>query len=342
MKTLLPFLLCLCMASLSYATTLRVNNTPGSNAPYTDLTTAHSVASPGDTLYIEGSNVNYGSLTITKKLVIIGPGYFTAQNECTPASLPAEVHVFTLQQTITNDPASGAAGTEIVGISFTDLSISGLEVYVNDVKVIKCRINRYLYIRDVNVTGTTMIQNYCEGQALSSLSINPGLNNIVFSNNIVNGNFSIVDNSSGMIQHNVFLGSTFNVEVFNGSIRSNISTSTNTNSFKVSTTGQGSLTDNTAAAGQFGSSNGNNTANPTTLFLGAATASTDGEYQLLPSAILVKGNAHDGTDRGAFGGNTPYVLSGVPDIPFIKTIILSTTVFPANPLEVRIEAHSGN
>ncbi|MGE0086198.1 MAG: hypothetical protein AB7S75_17460 [Desulfococcaceae bacterium] len=46
----------------------------------------------GDTLYVSGSPVHYGSLTVSKRLNIIGPGYFLEENPNTQVGfLPAKV-----------------------------------------------------------------------------------------------------------------------------------------------------------------------------------------------------------------------------------------------------------
>ncbi|MEL7531929.1 MAG: hypothetical protein AAFN10_11500, partial [Bacteroidota bacterium] len=286
---------------------------------------------------IEGSQQDYGSLVITKRLVIIGPGYFTAENPCTPMSLDAVVNDFSLEPTVTADPFTGAAGTEIRGLSFNSNSTSRIDISVSNVIIAQCRIRTEVYFPDNLTSGTQVMQCYFDGDGLGSTSTNTGLN-VTFVNNIVDNSFNIVDNSSGVIRHNLFLGNSFNVEVFNGEIRSNIATSTN--SFTISTTGAGTLSHNTGGAGQFGTADGNNTAAANTLFI--TSNSTDGQYQLLASAILVKDNAHDGTDRGPFGGSLPYVLSGVPNIPFIKDLETNAPNYPSIPLNVFIQAQSGN
>ena len=218
---------------------IRVNNSAGSNAPYKDLITAHAVAQAGDTIMIEGSNTSYGNLTVTKPLVFIGPGYFLLENPNTPASLPAIVGTFNLDQTGNDDPNSGAAGTKILGLNFTASFSSNIRVDVNNVLVAKCLINQDVFVAEFDVTGTQVIQNYFYGKGLAGSFSNPGLNNIIFANNIVEGNFALPDNSSGVIFHNLFLGDRFGVISFNGEIRGNIATSVNTTNFIVSTTGQG-------------------------------------------------------------------------------------------------------
>ena len=339
MKYLLISAICLCWAVSASATILRVNNSVGSSAPYTDLVTAHAVATAGDTIYIEGSNTPYGSLTVTKRLVFIGPGYFLLENPGTPASLEAVVADFILDDDGTNDPAQGAAGTEIRGLSFTQFNGSSPTIYVNDVLITQCIFNSSIFIYEDNVVNTTVVQNYFKSGGLGYFNGNPGLNQLTFANNIVNSTFRVPDNSSGVIFHNLFL-STVDVESFNGEFRSNIAIST---SATVTTIGTGNTSHNTSSAGQFGNTNGNNTATTAMLFVGPGGNSTDGQYQLLPTATQAKGNAHDGTDRGPFGGMLPYVLSGQPGIPKILEVRTNTSpTFPDVPLNISIRATSGN
>lgn len=57
----------------------RVNNNLGVNADYTSLTAAvNDVVNvlAGDTLMVEASATGYGNITVTRKLIIIGAGYF--------------------------------------------------------------------------------------------------------------------------------------------------------------------------------------------------------------------------------------------------------------------------
>src|SRR5690348_8514089 len=69
--------------STAFAQTIRrVNNTGitlGANM-YADLQTAHNAAAAGDIIYVDGSGDEYGNLTLTKKLTIIGPVYFLGEN----------------------------------------------------------------------------------------------------------------------------------------------------------------------------------------------------------------------------------------------------------------------
>lgn len=78
--------LCLC-ASINAQTIRRCNNLPGVTGVnfYTTLQVAHDNANIGDIIYVEPSSSDYGSLTCSKRLTIIGNGYFLSSNPNTPS-----------------------------------------------------------------------------------------------------------------------------------------------------------------------------------------------------------------------------------------------------------------
>ena len=76
---LLVGILC-CTTLAMQAKILRVSNITGSSAPYKTLTEAHNTASVGDTIIIDGSNIEYEPCKITKQLVIMGAGYWLVEN----------------------------------------------------------------------------------------------------------------------------------------------------------------------------------------------------------------------------------------------------------------------
>ena len=66
--------------TLAQAKTITVDNKVGSVAMYTSVQTACDAADPGDTILIAGSPEGYGHAIITKKLHLVGPGYWLAEN----------------------------------------------------------------------------------------------------------------------------------------------------------------------------------------------------------------------------------------------------------------------
>lgn len=76
-------LLCLLVSMAAGAKTLRVNNNAGSTAPYTSVEDALNDAENGDVILVDGSDMSYGTITITKSITLRGPGYYLVENGIT-------------------------------------------------------------------------------------------------------------------------------------------------------------------------------------------------------------------------------------------------------------------
>jgi len=91
---------------------------------------------------------------------------------------------------------------------------------------------------------------------------------------------------------------------------------------------------------QFGTSNGNITnANMSNEFAGGS--SSDGYYQLDGTSQGI-GAGVNGEDLGAFGGDDPYVLSGIPSIPAIYYLSAPSSGSSKQGLPVEIRMKSRN
>ncbi len=91
MKKHIAFLIIICLtASLATMgqTRIRVNNTPGVDADYSDLQEAITNAGEGDVIYIESSGIPYyGTYHVDEPYItLIGPGYFLNINDSTQAN----------------------------------------------------------------------------------------------------------------------------------------------------------------------------------------------------------------------------------------------------------------
>ena len=86
-------------------------------------------------------------------------------------------------------------------------------------------------------------------------------------------------------------------------------------------------------------------ADPDALFLGYPTNQNgfapDARAQLAASSPA-KGAGVGGVDAGAFGGDTPYVLNGIPTIPTIYQLTVPTQVSQGGTLNVQIKAKTNN
>lgn len=324
------FLLCwsLALAQFALATSWRVNNVSG--APLTNLDDAHTLAAPGDTIYIEGTGLSYGQLTMTKSLTLIGPGYFPGENPNTTVSQTAQLTTLKLNRTTSSDPYSGAAGSTIIG-----LELGHIDVRVSNIIINKCKLD-YIWPPEDDVANLHISQNFFTGYAISTANNHPQ-NNFTFSNNIVSGRFRLQANSSGDIEHNLFLDHEFEVINFAGNVRSNIFASIQTTDFTL-VASSNLVTHNTGGNAQFGTNNSNNTVLPAQMFVGGA--SSDGQYY--PAATALLNTAHDGTHRGPFGGSLPYSLSGLGGIPAITQLVVPPVGMQASPFTVRIRAVSRN
>ena len=80
MKKTFSFMAVICMTAVANATILRVSNVTGSSAPYSSIDEALNVANDGDTIMVDGSAIDYGNISIGKRVVLLGPGYFLNEN----------------------------------------------------------------------------------------------------------------------------------------------------------------------------------------------------------------------------------------------------------------------
>ncbi|NVO21227.1 MAG: hypothetical protein HXX13_16110 [Bacteroidetes bacterium] len=315
--------------SQSTATIWRVNNNPGISANFTNFTAAQSAATPNDSLYFEGSTVSYGNITITKPLVIIGPGYFLSENPETQVNL-----------------ATAKFGNVVFNTGCSGTIISGLEVtgYITIGEsniTIKRNYTKSIYFNCTTSYENIMIaQNYIYG----GIENNTGtslVNNIIISNNYTrfsgsynNNAINLATNFSGTIINNVF-DCAYSLNVHNFLIMNNLLT-TGTNNTLVPT--DNTFFNNICNHTQFPLVNGNQqNVSMTDVFMGATGNSTDGQWRLKTGSPAI-GAGNDGSDCGMFGGVTPYVLSGLPEIPAIYYLNMPASGSSTNGINVTIKA----
>ena len=301
----------------------RVNNNPGINANFTSFTAAQNVASNGDTLYFEGSPVSYGDITITKPLVIIGPGYFLTENPQTQAN-PVSAQFGTVNFN------AGSSGSILCGCVFN----GHINIKVGNI-VIK---GNYCFGIDlVNTTSFSnvyILKNYIYDDGITTTS-SLAVNNIVIGNNFIktyytNENSIAFSNTCNSIINNNVIRT--NMHVFNSTISNNIQYS------GVQALNNNYYYNNIGSGTQFPSGNGNQQSiDMANVFVGATGNSTDGQWQLKEYSPAI-GAGNDGLDCGMFGGTDPYVLSGMPDIPSIYQIIMPSSGNTNTGINVTVKA----
>jgi hypothetical protein len=292
----------------------------------------------GDTLHVEGSPTIYAQAVITKKLVIIGPGYFLTENPKTSNNvLDAKI-----AQILFN---AGSSGSQLLGINNVAAGNTGDRIYadVNDIVIKRCRIENEIQLESA-IDGVSIVQNFFTTAAGANAIRTTGNafyvypSTVVFNNNICQRTL-IWGGSIIQCNNNVFDGPAnalnlqFSTSEFKNNILKPVNATTNINGGS-----NLNVTYNTGStATQFGTTNNNVVvADMTTLFV--TTGTSDGKYQLKPGSAP----GSDGTERGAFGGSvasSSYTLSGLAPIPVIYTIT-TTGVAGASGLPVTIEART--
>jgi len=326
------------------ATIWRINNN-GFTANFTSLQSANddNKVSNGDTIHLEGSPIVYSSARISKKLIIIGPGYFLIENSNSSYSkLQAQIFGVSFN--------TGSDGSQLLGV-FVGGTSAGIDIYVTNIVLKRCRIDYSIFLAPER-SDITIVQNYFYGSSTSSvLTYTSGgfPTNVVFNNNICQKTLILPDGNAYTLaecKNNVFdcpaISGSPSIKMNVGSFENNILKTTN------ATVNINTLTNNnvaynigTSVNNQFGTANNNIVvANIANLFVDPATNSPDGDYQLRPGSAG-SNNGSDGTDRGAFGGlaiTNRYTLSGLPPIPVIYNITTTGVTTSSSPLSVTITA----
>ena len=331
-------------------TTLWGDNLGGtsSNPVFAQLTDANSSnlvsVNSTDTLHVEGTNIVYDGLTFTKKVIVIGTGYFLNENPNVSNTVSeAEVQYIYFN--------TGSEGSQLIGLHIS--SQYGIEIDVSNILIKRCLIDYSISVA-YNVSDVFVLQNFFTNKTNTSTSAIRASQygfptNFIFDNNICKKTLLL---SSGS---NIYNAEECNNNVFDcPAISGSPSIQMNVSSFKNNILKTSSATVNinlnvpssnvsyntsASATNQFGTTNNNIViTNMSTLFVDPATSTTDGRYQLKPGSAA----GADGTERGAFGGlavTNHYTLSGLAPIPVIYNINTSG-VAGSSGLNVSIKART--
>ncbi|MFP4471243.1 MAG: hypothetical protein ACLFPE_11190 [Bacteroidales bacterium] len=326
-------ILFLCFGFLTAnATSWRVNSNTAIDADFSDLAAAIAAAANGDTLYVEGSLFDYGSVTVDKTLVLIGPGYFLDQNDSTQVNFnPAELENLTISQ--------NAVACEIYGLYITGY----VKISANDI-IFARNHHQPNYSGDIlklaytNATSNCVItQNYL----LGIHGYNYEALNMIITNNYVADELVLDSDCSGTIFNNVVLTK---ISAHNSVVKNNITYDHNNGGYS----GNNSVFEYNIANYQFGTMppgpgniSGIDPADVFVDFDGTLGYSEDAKWQLKEGSIAI-GYGENGVDCGCFGGTSPYVLSGLPAIPHIYEAIVPTSGSAASGLPVTIKVKSQN
>jgi hypothetical protein len=287
----------------------RVNNNTGVPADFTTGQAAITGAAAGDTIYFEPSTTAYGNLDLTKRLVIIGPGYWLAENGIRRNHILSGI-IGEVTFRATN--ASSSAGSIVRG-----MVIEGqISILVSDLVIENNYTGAFGRINFANTTAISNIliaKNFINGGSYGH-SFTMGaqsVSNVLIRNNFFSSHFGTNSTSfwNGVIYNNIFNSSvTVANSIFYNNIFYGLAVLTLTNS-----TSSNNLSRNAAVGSEDGNiSNIDITETP--IFVGGSTIDNS---LILHADSPAKGAGLSGVDCGIFGGPDPYVLSGVVNIPAV-------------------------
>lgn len=354
MKTINYIFLFVSLSFFAQAQTIRrVNATPGITGVniYSTAQAAHDASVAGDIIYIEpvyADNTDYGNLNINRRVTLIGSGYDPTL--VTGSSFDKRTVSFTnvyLNQ--------GSAGSRITGLNIG----SAISIYDANCIIERCKISSIYLQRQTNegvttVANNTLIRNNfitTVGGVGNESSFTPTTNNSIITNNIIRGFiFNLV---SATITRNTFYNNNYGFafrDVDGSSITANIFDERDVNSFFTTdgTSCQGTTLSNNLCIRHAGlpANNGNvNSVSSSTVFKvtnpWSVSPFLESNLELSPtSPALTVGPSS--TPIGAFSGTTPFVPSGLTNIPFITDFSINGIGNVNSPLIINVKARSNN
>lgn len=318
-------LLAISLTISSQATIHIINNSTAAPGQFASVQSAINIAVPGDTIYMAGTDVTYGAISINKQLTFIGPGFDLGSGS--PSGV-AQLGVVSLTSTT-------ASNCKFMGLRiFQIISTDALVSLYTGISVLRCQIDDCLYLSNDDWSACTV-----EGCLFTSAGPNVTGNNSsanLIASNLRNNVFSgiLYYVATNTIKNNLFLGNANgNLSIVfsgtNNTFHNNICIGRNCTSVD--------LVSNITANISFSCLNGNfngtgNFTNTDPLFVsypvGAYNWAYDFNLQVGSPAI---GAGTDGVDIGVYGGDGIYRKDLEPNIPVVRSLsVESTNVFPVN------------
>lgn len=321
-KTLLFLVIALLGIATAPATCWRINPDPKAKAQFESVQQAmedNNVKS-GDTLLLDAGY--YGEVVLEKdKITIIGTGYFLDQK----GWMETDETRFNTISLSEGSSIEGCAARYIKYYHNSTVKRCKAEGIVAYSKIIFSERVANALISQCYVTSAVGLHDYC-----------------TLKNSIVLGTVGGHNYSQGAVIENnsiIYKGNEYNCisNFSNSTIRNNICIRTNGESdydvIEIRSDANNIINNNVLSSGSaFADKIINN------YYVGATIENTfvnegsdDGRYQLRVDSPA-KGAAANGSDCGAFGGSTPYVLSGLPQfLPHITEVLV-----PAKPTDGKI------
>jgi hypothetical protein len=301
---------------------LRVNNIPIVDAPYRTINAALAAAVNDDVILVEGSPTTYTeSLTLTKRVKIIGTGYFLAgtnfQSNPYPSTIGGNISFNAGSEgSVVSGFKLGNAYLNVSGITFSNNECGAVSFSASNTTI----TGNYLftvgrnYYENTTITNVLITNNYMGG----GVSINSDWTYSVVTNNIIEQGNAI---HNGQVNNNIFLFPAADAvgDTYNSTYLNNIFVAPS----QVSAT--------VASGNVFNATRVN-------LFVGLPGNNTDTQWKLKSGSAAI-GAGVSGVDCGMYGGANPYRPSGIlPGQPTITSFTLPGTVPVNGTLNVKVSA----
>ncbi|MGY6520118.1 MAG: hypothetical protein ACXIUD_00195 [Mongoliitalea sp.] len=335
MKTIYSlFVTCLLLTAVTLeAQVVRTySNRPGESIEFANLQEVIDASADGDFIYVSGSATSYGSITINKRINLIGAGH----NPDTADGLTSTLGTVTF--------AEGASNSRLSGFSAGLITYSG-NPSINEVQI--QRINApTLWVGNFQgwVIEENIITNF-QSFSLAELEENFVVRNNIFVNVVSGIRHSIFSN-------NVFLGGAIFSNSFTNIFTNNIFIRNNLNSNFTSATAIVNCTfnnniffgpDNPTSLPLSNGNTGENNIFADPLFVNVPNNAFNYafDYNLQAGSPGLTGG-FEGSQIGLFGG-IGFTIGGEPAVPQVTLLNILNPIVPQNgDLNVRIEGRANN
>lgn len=283
---------------LMHAKVLRVNNVDNS-APYSKVDDAVNEAADGDTIMLDGSPYSYGSITLDKRLVVIGNGYELIENGIATEAQDAYTYFIEVN----------AEGCVLKSLNVT-ADVYGGAINVNAPKVI--------------ITRCMIAARSTDGY---SVMFGERANNCIIHQNRIRGNIGSSYRTSGhQITNNLF--NNFNLRTIEKCYVAYNTTWAQWGE-TIYDSYDNKLEYNIVNYDNFGEGDTNNTYASN---IGANFSNANNVFELKEqSADLTAGG------YGIFAGSDPFVISGVPTGPMIEKLDVPTSAEAGGMMTVSVK-----
>jgi hypothetical protein len=329
--------------------------TPVAGVDYATPALAVAACAVGDSIYVYGSNVGAAwAIDITKRLVIIGTGYFYAPNTPSNAvNFNANLQVYGAYSQANITLNDGSSNSIIVGIVGRVICNQLHTASINNIRISNCYWNSFngasMYKNGITYDGWEISKCYIASFSIGyPASQTAKVTNFKFYNNILQSAelvFGNVAGQSAIIENCTFYSYYSQTNNWNGVsllVQNCIFVSTIVSAYN-NTVFNNCVVDGSPSPAFVGANNILN-ANSSNIFLGLPTQGTntdDGRWALKAASPAI-GAGIAGIDCGAYGGVNPYKLSGIPAIPAFYKLTAPSTSASSNPYTITFSVRANN